>query len=135
MSNAARPLPEPPHPALSEDSAPVSEAQFRSFAAHSTNLIWISDPAAGKILYRSAAYERIWGVPCSMGPADMSRWMEDVHPEDRQHVENALARVAAGEVVRFEYRILRPPTEPSAPCATPASRSLTPQGRSPASAA
>jgi PAS domain S-box-containing protein len=39
----------------------ASEAQFRSFADHSNNLIWIADFVAGAIVYRSAAYERIWG--------------------------------------------------------------------------
>ena len=50
-----------------EAAVRASEAQFRSFAEHSSNLIWIGDPAAGKIIYRSAAFERIWGVPCERG--------------------------------------------------------------------
>lgn len=86
----------------------ASEAQFRSFAAHSSNLIWIADPAAGTILYRSAAYERIWGVPCDRAANDVGGWMNDVHPDDRQQVDHALAMVEAGEVVQFEYRIVRP---------------------------
>ncbi|USI73487.1 PAS domain S-box protein [Sphingomonas morindae] len=86
----------------------ASEARFRGFADNSTNLIWIGDPAAGIITYRSAAYSRIWGVPCEAGPTDLATWMQDVHPEDRQQVDHALARVAAGEVVQFEYRLLRP---------------------------
>jgi PAS domain S-box-containing protein len=86
----------------------ASEAQFRSFAEHSANLIWIVDPAAGTIIYRSAAYERIWGVPCSQGPSAVVEWMKDVHPDDRQQVEHAFSSVQAGEVVQFEYRIIRP---------------------------
>lgn len=86
----------------------ASEAQFRSFAAHSSNLIWIGDPAANTIIYRSEAYERIWGVPCQEGPTDLSEWMKDVHPDDRRQVEHALANVKAGEAVQFEYRIIRP---------------------------
>ena len=34
--------------------------------------------------------------------------MKDVHPDDRQQVERALATVKAGEVAHFEYRIVRP---------------------------
>jgi PAS domain S-box-containing protein len=85
-----------------------SEAQFRSFAEHSSNLIWIVDPTAGIITYRSAAYERIWGVPCAVAPAAISEWMKDVHPDDRQQVEQSLASVRGGEVAQFEYRIVRP---------------------------
>lgn len=86
----------------------ASEAQFRGFAAHSSNLIWIVDPIAGIIVYRSAAFERIWGVPCGEAPAAVTEWMKDVHPDDRQQVEHAMACARAGEVVQFEYRIVRP---------------------------
>ncbi|MBY9062619.1 PAS domain-containing protein [Sphingomonas yunnanensis] len=86
----------------------ASEAQFRSFAAHSSNLIWIGDPVANTIIYRSAAFERIWGTPCAEGPTDLGEWMKNVHPDDRSQVEHALASVKAGEVVQFEYRIARP---------------------------
>lgn len=86
----------------------ASEAQFRSFAAHSSNLIWIGDPAARKIIYRSTAFEQIWGVPCNEGAVELADWIRDVHPDDRQHVERALATVADGEVAHFEYRIIRP---------------------------
>lgn len=86
----------------------ASEAQFRSFADHSSNIIWIADPAAGTILYRSAAFEKIWGVPVREGPKVVAEWMNDVHPDDRQQVEHALARAQAGEVAQFEYRIVRP---------------------------
>lgn len=86
----------------------ASEAQFRSFAANSSNLIWIGDPAAGTITYRSAAFERIWGIPIEDAANDLSEWIKDVHPDDRQQVEHALATVAAGEVAQFDYRLIRP---------------------------
>lgn len=86
----------------------ASEAQFRSFAEHSSNLIWIVDPAADTIIYRSAAFERIWGVPGDEAPTALADWMKNVHPDDRRQVENALASVRAGEVSQFEYRIVRP---------------------------
>jgi PAS domain S-box-containing protein len=91
-----------------EAAIKASEAQFRSFAAHSSNLIWIGDPAAATIIYRSAAFERIWGVPCSAAPSDLSEWIKGVHPDDRSQVEHALESVKAGEVVQYEYRISRP---------------------------
>lgn len=86
----------------------ASEAQFRSFADHSSNLMWIADPSDGTMLYRSAAYERIWGVPCGEAPTALAEWMADVHPDDRKQVEHALTAVKAGEVAQLEYRIVRP---------------------------
>lgn len=95
-------------PRRNEAAIRTSEALFRSFAENSSNLIWIGDPAEGTIIYRSAAYERIWGVTCSEAPTSLSRWMDDVHPDDREQVEHALETVRTGEVVQFEYRIVRP---------------------------
>ena len=86
----------------------ASEAQFRSFAEHSSSLIWIGDPTAGKIIYRSAAFERIFGMPRDNAPTELAEWMDVVHPDDRQHVERALATVRAGEVAQYEYRMVRP---------------------------
>jgi PAS domain S-box-containing protein len=91
-----------------EAAVRASEAQFRSFAEHSSNLIWIGDPAANTIIYRSAAFERIWGVPCDGGPIALADWIKDVFPDDSQQVERALETVKTGEVVHFEYRIVRP---------------------------
>ena len=86
----------------------ASEAQFRSFADHSSSLIWIGDPAADTIIYRSAAYEKIWGMPRDNAPTPLAEWMDVVHPDDRQIVERALATVRAGEVAQYEYRMVRP---------------------------
>ena len=91
-----------------EAAVRTSEAQFRSFAEHSSNLIWIADPAVGEITYRSAAFERIWGVPSEEASVALAGWIETVHPDDRDQVRRALASVSSGEVAHFEYRILRP---------------------------
>ncbi|PSJ43446.1 PAS domain S-box protein [Allosphingosinicella deserti] len=86
----------------------ASEAQFRSFAENSSNLIWIGDPAERRVLYRSPAYERIFGVAGSEAPLDLDEWMDVIHPDDRQQVEHSFESLIAGEVVQFEYRIVRP---------------------------
>jgi PAS domain S-box-containing protein len=91
-----------------EEAVRVSEARFRSFAEHSSNLLWMIDPAEEVIIYRSAAYERFWGVASPEMPVDLAEWMEGIHPDDRQQVDHALAAVRAGEVAQFEYRIIRP---------------------------
>lgn len=85
-----------------------SEAQFRSFAENSSNLLWIIDPAANEIIYRSAAFERIWGVPGDQAPVMLEAWLENVHADDRVAVVRALETVKAGEVAQYEYRIVRP---------------------------
>ncbi|WP_198353813.1 PAS domain S-box protein [Sphingomonas sp. MA1305] len=91
-----------------EAAVRASEAQFRGFAENSSNLLWIVDPAAGQIVYRSAAFERIWGIPCDEAPTTVEAWMENVHADDRSAVARAMETVTAGEVVQHEYRIVRP---------------------------
>lgn len=90
-----------------EAAVRASEAQFRSFAEHSSNLIWIVDPSASAIVYRSPAYERIWGAPVEDAPTRLEDWKRTVHADDRAQVERALESVWAGEVEQFEYRICR----------------------------
>lgn len=85
-----------------------SEAQFRSFADNSDDLLWIVDPTAGTIVYRSSAYEQIWGSSVDDAPAEVAVWMEGVHPEDRATVTRAFDSARAGDSVRYEYRIIRP---------------------------
>ena len=85
-----------------------SEAQFRSVAENSSNLLWIVDPALGEIIYRSAAFERIWGISSDQAPVMLEAWMENVHADDRDAVARALETVRAGEVAQYEYRIVRP---------------------------
>ena len=86
----------------------ASEAQFSSFAAHSSNLLWIADPRTGDILYRSAAFDRIWGISRDGASPSIACWLDDVHPDDRHQVEHALASVMAGDVTQYAYRIVRP---------------------------
>jgi PAS domain S-box-containing protein len=88
----------------------ASEAQFRSFADHSSDLIWIFDPKADHIVYRSAAYEKIWGTSSPAAPIPIEDWLNDVHPGDRQQVEHALDAARTGEIARIEYRIVQPST-------------------------
>jgi PAS domain S-box-containing protein len=91
-----------------EAAVKASEAQFRSFAENSSNLLWIAETASGAIVYRSAAFVTIWGVPLDAAPADLDTWMEGVHPDDRSGVLRAFESVKAGEVTQYEYRIVRP---------------------------
>ncbi|SFB63677.1 PAS domain S-box-containing protein [Rhizobium sp. NFR07] len=85
-----------------------SEAQFRSFAENSSNLLWIAETKSRAIVYRSAAFSRIWGEPMDEAPDNLDTWMEGVHPDDRSGVLRAFESVMAGEVTQYEYRIVRP---------------------------
>jgi PAS domain S-box-containing protein len=90
-----------------EAAVRASDAQFRSFAENSSNLLWIAETASGVIVYRSAAFEGIFGVPLEQAPVNLEAWMEGVHPDDRAGVLRAFESVKSGEVTQYEYRIVR----------------------------
>ena len=84
-----------------------SEECFRSFAAHTSNLLWIIDPAQDVVEYRSPAYERISGEPAGPDPMPLTQWLARVHPEDQAQVLAALESVKSGHAMQYDYRVLR----------------------------
>ena len=91
-----------------EAAIQAREAQFRSFAEHSTNLLWIADPRSGVIEYRSPAYEQMWGEPCEGAARRLDDWFAHLHPDDVARCTRAIRSVEKGEVAHVEYRIVRP---------------------------
>jgi PAS domain S-box-containing protein len=91
-----------------EERLRASEERFQQFADHSADLLWIVDAAAMQIEYRSAAFERIWGMPRDTAPNNLAHWAESIHPDDRAAVLDTLLRVQQGEPVVQEFRVLRP---------------------------
>ena len=88
-----------------------SEMRLREFGENSPDTLWIVDPDANRLLYLSAAYERMWGEPRARVMADLARWREHVHPDDRALVASGFPRLLAGERHSIEYRIIRPDGE------------------------
>lgn len=85
--------------------------QLRQLAENITDAFWIRDPdpaSAGRIVYVSPAYEKIWGRSCKELYQSPQAWSDAVHPEDREAVADAmLTKQVTGEYNQ-EYRILRP---------------------------
>ncbi len=90
-----------------EAAVRASEECFRQFADNAVDVLWITDPAMGRLEYLSPAYERIWGEPCDALMADFSRWSELVHPEDREQAMQGMPRKLEGGSATVEYRIVR----------------------------
>ncbi len=84
-----------------------SEARFRQFGEHAIDALWIIDAQSRRLEYLSPAFERIWGEERGPVLADLSRWRDLVHPDDRDRAGAALPRLLGGEPVTAEYRIVR----------------------------
>ena len=84
-----------------------SEARFRGFAEATTDVLWVIDTETGQLEYLGPAFEQVWGEPRDRIMADLGRWAELLHPDDRDNSLGLLPRTVAGEQIDREYRIIR----------------------------
>ena len=88
------------------DSASLPAKAAPSPAA-SADALWILDTGRGRLEYASPALDRLLGESRAKVQADFRRWMDLVHPDDKEMVERHLARSASGEAVVEQYRLVR----------------------------
>ncbi|MDT0166794.1 EAL domain-containing protein [Actinotalea sp. AC32] len=83
----------------------ASEERYAAAAAAANDGLWEWDPTTGE-LYASERCRALIGLPPD-GPIDHGRWLDAVHPEDRDLVAAALALAEeAGErPMELEYRV------------------------------
>lgn len=86
-----------------------SEEKFRQIAETINEVFFSYDPAVGKFLYVSPAYEEIWQKPVQKVYDDPLSFTNALHPKDRECFLQALHREREeGEYFNLEYRIVRP---------------------------
>jgi PAS domain S-box-containing protein len=88
----------------------AGEERFRELAEHIDDVFWIGSPADHAREYVSPAYRDIWGREPEGLATDPRSWLETVHPEDRERVEDVV-RLRARMGYEIQYRILRPDGE------------------------
>lgn len=94
--------------ARAETALRESEERFRAFAENSADTIWIASGDGRRLEYLSPAFERMFGEDRAGITADLRRWAELLHPEDREAAMRAMPRALAGEMVIVHYRVVRP---------------------------
>jgi PAS domain S-box-containing protein len=83
-----------------------SESQFRQLAENIREIFWTIDARSGEFLYVSPAFQAIWGLSPQSLLQDAGRWLEAIHPEDKDRIRVAKEQQRRGELVQCEYRIL-----------------------------
>lgn len=86
-----------------------SEARLRAIAENSGDVFWAFDHVNKRSLYVSRAFERIWGFDAARLRENSEAFHDAVHPEDRERVMRASARIERGYDITF--RIVRPDGE------------------------
>jgi PAS domain S-box-containing protein len=83
-----------------------SEARFDELARTIDQVFWIADPGAGRLVYVSPAYERIWGRKPTAVLQSLEAWIDTLHPDDQPALRAALA--APGEAFQLAARLPHP---------------------------
>jgi PAS domain S-box-containing protein len=85
-----------------------TESQFRVIVNSIKDVFWMSAPKNDQLIYISPVYEEIWGRSCESLQANPGEWIDGIHPDDRNRVqESFLAQVDRGKYDE-EFRVVRP---------------------------
>jgi PAS domain S-box-containing protein len=83
--------------------------RFRQIAEILRDVLLLCNADLSEVLFVNRAYEAIWGRTVESLYTDPRSWLEAVHPDDRQPVQEAVQRLADGEPLdNLEYRVVRP---------------------------
>ncbi|WP_135820171.1 PAS domain-containing sensor histidine kinase [Halostella litorea] len=82
-----------------------TEARLREIAAKTADVLWMFSADWDELLFLNDAFERVYGGSVGGVEADPRAFLDAVHPDDRPGVEEAMARLSAGESVDIEYRV------------------------------
>jgi PAS domain S-box-containing protein len=85
-----------------------SEERFRGFAENSADVLWMTSPDGRRLDYLSPAFERVFGEPRERILADLGRFRDLLHPDDRDAVAGYLPRALEGQSAIAHYRVIRP---------------------------
>ena len=83
--------------------------RFRQIADFLRDVLLLGNADLSEVLFVNPAYQAIWGRTVESLHTDAKSWLEGVHAEDRQHVQEALRRLVDGEPLDdLECRVVRP---------------------------
>jgi PAS domain S-box-containing protein len=91
-----------------EERLRASEQLFRDMADNITEVFWLTDYQANRVLYMSPQYERLFGMPVQSIYDAPASWASHIHPEDRPGVVERFKHDASLGTYDVEYRILLP---------------------------
>jgi PAS domain S-box-containing protein len=93
-----------------EEELREREQRFRQMAENIQEMVWMTDPRSGDVLYVNHAYNDIWGRQPDGLYQNPQSFLDAIHPDDRDRVGKILDPQSPGSYEE-EYRIIRPDGE------------------------
>lgn len=82
-----------------------TETRLEEIAANTSEVLWMFTADWSEVLFLNDAFESLYGLSPSALDDDPEAFLDAVHPDDRERVRTAMARLSAGETVDIEYRV------------------------------
>ena len=70
-----------------------------------SDVLWMFSADWEEVVFINDAYEGVWGRPTEVLERDGTDFLDGVHPDDRDQVRDAMARISDGEPTEVEYRV------------------------------
>jgi PAS domain S-box-containing protein len=93
------------------NAPPEVQTRFVQLTEAIDDVYWLNDLAEKRVLYVSAAYERVWAQSRDQLLHDNHAWLKPVHPDDRARVKEAARSQHVPGAYDVRYRIVRPDGE------------------------
>ncbi|MFB6142814.1 MAG: PAS domain-containing protein, partial [Halorientalis sp.] len=82
-----------------------TQTHLQELAANAADVLWMFTGDWSELLFVNEAYEAVYGGSVSDLRADPSRFLDCIHPADRDEVQDAMACISDGNEVDMEYRV------------------------------
>jgi PAS domain S-box-containing protein len=90
--------------AKARDALALADDRFQSLLNAVDDIVWSSSLDGDELYFISPAAEAISGIPLAEFYASPGVWLQCVHPEDREAVEQDWKRLPAEDYINLEYR-------------------------------
>lgn len=89
----------------SRRSAEELEQRLSTLAEAANDILWLFTADWNELLFVNSQYEEIWGRPISELQEEPTSFVRGIHPDDHDHVREAMEDLSNGAPVDLEYRV------------------------------
>lgn len=90
----------------SQEALAERTAQLTGLTVNITQGFWLYDPEAKSVTHVSPAYEQIWGIPLDVALKEPKRFLDIIHPDDRERIRKLLPTQKEGQYDE-QFRIVK----------------------------